>query len=77
MVSKPHGGNLVNRVITGRRLNMLKEEVTEIPSINIGYDLVTDLENIAHGVYSLLEGFLNQEDYINVLHEIRLSNDIP
>ncbi len=28
-------------------------------------------------MYSLLEGFLNQEDYINVLHEIRLSNDIP
>jgi sulfate adenylyltransferase len=77
MVSKPHGGNLVNRVVTGRRLNLLKEEVTEIPSINIGYDLVTDLENIAHGVYSPLEGFLTQEDYLNVLHEMRLSNDVP
>jgi sulfate adenylyltransferase len=77
MVSKPHGGNLVNRVVTGRRLNLLKEEITEIPSINIGYDLVTDLENIAHGVYSPLEGFLTQEDYLNVLHEMRLSNDIP
>ena len=77
MVSKPHGGNLVNRVVTGRRLNLLKEEITEIPSINIGYDLVTDLENIAHGVYSPLEGFLTQEDYLNVLHEMRLSNDVP
>jgi sulfate adenylyltransferase len=77
MVSKPHGGNLVNRVVTGRRLNLLKEEITEIPSISIGYDLVTDLENIAHGVYSPLEVFLMQEDYINVLREMRLSNDIP
>jgi sulfate adenylyltransferase len=77
MVSKPHGGNLVNRVVTGRRLNLLKEEITEIPSISIGYDLVTDLENIAHGVYSPLEVFLMQEDYINVLREMRLSNDVP
>jgi len=77
MVSKPHGGNLVNRVVTGRRLNLLKEEVTEIHGINIGYDLVTDLENIAHGVYSPLEGFLKQEDYLHVLHEMRLSNDTP
>ncbi len=35
MVSKPHGGNLINRVVTGRRLNLLKEEATEIHGINI------------------------------------------
>jgi len=77
MVSKPHGGKLVNRVVTGRRREHLLEEAKELPSIEVDDSLAADVANIAHGVYSPLEGFLTQEDYLHVLYDMRLSNDIP
>lgn len=77
MVSKPHGGKLVKRVVTGKRLQALRGEAKELPRINLTYDVAVDVENIAYGVFSPLEGFLVQDDYIHVLYDMRLSNDIP
>ncbi|RLG84550.1 MAG: sulfate adenylyltransferase [Thermoprotei archaeon] len=77
MVSKPHGGRLVNRIVTGKRREHLVEEAKELPKIVLNDSLAADVMNIAHGVYSPLEGFLTQEDYIHVLYDMRLSNDIP
>lgn len=77
MVSKPHGGRLVNRVVTGKRREHLLEESRELPKITLSLERAIDVEDIAHGVYSPLEGFLVQEDYIHVLHDMRLSNDVP
>jgi len=77
MVSKPHGGKLVNRVIKGRRREHLLEEVRELPKIALNESLVADLMNIAHGVYSPLEGFLTRDDFEHVLYDMRLSNDVP
>ena len=77
MVSKPHGMKLVNRVVSGKRREALLREAEELPKIIISYSLAADLENIARGVYSPLEGFLVQEDYLHVLYDMRLSNDVP
>jgi len=77
MVSKPHGGRLVNRVAVGRRRELLLEEARELPAIELNDSLAADVANIAHGVYSPLEGFMVQEDYLHVLYDMRLSNDIP
>lgn len=77
MVSKPHGGRLVSRIATGKRKRRLLEEAREAPRISLSFDEAADLENLAHGVYSPLEGFLVQEDYLHVLKSMRLSNDIP
>ncbi len=77
MVSRPHGGKLVDRVVTGARREHLLDEAKELKSIELSESLVADLMNIAHGVYSPLEGFLNQEDYLSVIHDMRLSNDVP
>ena len=77
MVSKPHGMKLVNRVVSGKRREALLREAEELPKIVISYSLAADLENIARGVYSPLEGFLVQEDYLHVLYDMRLSNDVP
>jgi len=77
VVSKPHGGRLTSRVATGKRREHLLEEVEELPKIYVNESLASDIANIAHGVYSPLEGFLVQEDYLHVLHDMRLSNDVP
>ncbi len=77
MVSRPHGGRLVDRTVSPRRAERLIEEARELPRIELGPGLAADAANIAHGVYSPLEGFMTQDDYLSVLDEMRLSNDLP
>ena len=77
MVSRVHGGKLVNHVATSNRLNVLLGEVNELPMVELSYESAVDVESIAHGVYSPLEGFMNNEAYRSVLDEMRLPNDLP
>ena|SRR3990170_324940 len=77
MVSRVHGGKLVNQVATSNRLNVLLGEVNELPMVELSYESAVDVESIAHGVYSPLEGFMNNEAYRSVLDEMRLPNDLP
>lgn len=77
MVSRPHGGKLVDRVVRGRRRELLLDEAEELPRLEVGFDRAVDLEDLGHGVYSPLEGFMVQEDYLHVLYDMRLSTDHP
>ncbi len=77
MVSKVHGGRLVNRVATGNKLEALLNEVNELPKVELDYESAVDVESIAYGIYSPLEGFMNGEEYRSVLDEMRLPNDLP
>ena len=77
MVSRPHGGKLVDRTVSSSRRGRLLDEARELPKVILNSSLAADVMNIAHGVYSPLEGFMNKEDYEHVLEEMRLSNDLP
>jgi len=77
MIPRPHGGRLINKILTGKKREILLSEASELPSISISFERVIDVMDIAHGVFSPLEGFLLQEDYINVLYDMRLTNDLP
>lgn len=72
---KPHGEKLINRVVDKGRDRM--EEAKRLPQIILTKELAKEVQNIAYGVFSPLEGFLTKEDYVSVLHKGRLSNDIP
>ena len=63
-----HGGNLVNRVTDADPSGLL--------SLDISADLANDVENIADGIFSPLEGFLNQQDFESVVSNGRLANGI-
>lgn len=65
---KPHGGTLVDRAA--------KTDPTGLFSIQITADLANDVENIADGIFSPLEGFLGQQDFESVISKGRLSNDL-
>jgi sulfate adenylyltransferase len=75
MVSIPHGGKLVDRVARDRV--KLLEEANELPCVEVGLDNALDVENIAYGVYSPLEGFMNYSELSSVLEDMRLPSDIP
>ena len=77
MVSKPHGGRLVNREARGRERERLRDEARELPAVELNRDRALDVENIARGVLSPLEGFMVQEEYLSVLYNMRLPNDVP
>ena len=65
----PHGGKLINKYI--------EKDYDDLKSFEVSSDIRNDAENIATGVFSPLEGFMIQEDFLNVLKEGRLSNSIP
>ncbi|MEM3587837.1 MAG: hypothetical protein QXO71_11015, partial [Candidatus Jordarchaeaceae archaeon] len=76
-MSKPHGGKLINRETKQNEREILLEQANELPTLNVEEGLAKDVENIAKGVFSPLEGFLLEEDYYSVLNNKRLSNDLP
>jgi sulfate adenylyltransferase len=65
---QPHGGVLVNRIT--------KVDTTGLFSITITEDLANDVENIADGIFSPLEGFLGKQDFESVVSRGRLANDL-
>lgn len=68
-VIRPHGGRLINRVA--------QKNLAGLTSISISGDLANDVENIADGIFSPLEGFLLQEDFEGVVKNGRLASDLP
>lgn len=72
---KPDGGKLINRVI-GEGKNRV-EEAKKLPQIVLTKELAKEVQNVAHGVFSPLEGFLTMGDYVSVLNKGRLATGIP
>lgn len=62
----PHGGTLVNR--------FTKQDTTGLERISITEDAANDVENIADGIFSPLEGLLYQNDLDSVISTGRLSD---
>jgi sulfate adenylyltransferase len=67
----PHGGELVDR--TGERPG----DLAELEVISLSSRELSDLDMLATGALSPLEGFLNRADYTRVVEEMRLANDLP
>ncbi|NWJ96158.1 MAG: sulfate adenylyltransferase [Chloroflexi bacterium] len=70
---EPHGGRLINRHIpepeNWQELGLKRLLLTPRTS--------ADLELIANGAFSPLEGFLKQADYLGVVKEMHLANGLP
>jgi sulfate adenylyltransferase len=73
---QPHGGKLVDRVLKGKDKDKALDKAPSLPRLAIDAELVSDIENIATGVYSPLEGFLGQADFRAVLETSRLASDL-
>ena len=74
---KPHGGKLVNREITGLERERLIEESVEMPRLQLNAREISDLELIATGAYSPLEGLLDYSNYHSVVRRMRLDSGLP
>jgi sulfate adenylyltransferase len=70
----PHGGVLVDRVANPDRREALIAEAAGFPVVRINARAASDLELIATGGYSPIEGFFNQADYVAVRDTMRLAS---
>lgn len=67
----PHGGKLVNRVLANPPD---KSYLDSLPKIRLDQNKQMDVEQIAIGTYSPIDGFMGQEDFLSVLSNMRLIN---
>jgi sulfate adenylyltransferase len=73
----PHGGRLVNRLVEGFEREKLLETSKELKAVRLGIREISDLELIAIGGLSPLEGFQGKSDYQSILRNKRLANGLP
>jgi sulfate adenylyltransferase len=69
----PHGGTLINREVVGAERERLVRAAADMPALRLGARSVSDLELIATGAYSPLEGFMTEADYVSVRDHMRLA----
>jgi len=73
---EPHGGKLVNLVVDDERKALLKDLAMTLPDIALNERQLCDLELLATGVFSPLEGFMVRSEYEAVLDRMRLQNEL-
>jgi sulfate adenylyltransferase len=73
----PHGGELILNMARDRELAALRERANSLPQVQVSSRQLADLEMLANGAYSPLNGFMNRNDYIGVVNEMHLSNGLP
>jgi len=73
---KPHGGKLVNRLMNDKERENILRQANEFKKVEISRERLTELDNIAVGAFSPLNGFLCSNDFESVIKKGRLSNGI-
>ncbi len=69
----PHGGVLVNRIMRDRPSD---GDLKALPRIRIDEAKQMDVEQIAIGTYSPIDGFLGKEDLCGILDNMRLATGV-
>ena len=73
---EPHGGTLINRVVEGKEREALLASASQLRTFEVDAWSYSDIEMIAIGGFSPLEGFMTQQDYEGVIEHNRLANGL-
>jgi pyruvate kinase len=72
-----HGRSDIDQQATASQKPVSVEMLSKLPAIEVDVETAMDIEQIAHGVYSPLHGFMTEEQLESVLNDYRLpSGDI-
>ena len=73
---KPHGGTLINKDLPRIEKERIIREINEYEKIIVRPETLEVIKNICFGVFSPLEGFMNENDYYYVLDTMYLENNV-
>ena len=73
----PHGGELVNRLLSGPALDAAKAKAVGLPRLKVDTYAAFDIDGIAKGLFSPLTGFMNEAETRSVLDTMHLRPGIP
>ncbi len=73
----PHGGKLVNRLATAVEKEEFLAKADFLPRVQLDPRATSDLVMIAIGGFSPISGFMEQNDYLGVVKDMRLANGLP
>ena len=71
---EPHGGTLVDCLVSGAGADALRQRINGLPRITLDRRELADLELMAVGAASPLRGFLGRADYESVCQRMRLAD---
>ena len=70
-IPSPHGNKLIDRFVVSDKKNM-----DGMYTLQVSNELRNDIENIADGIFSPLEGFVGEDDFQSIVKTGRLSNGL-
>ncbi|MDX6495788.1 MAG: sulfate adenylyltransferase, partial [Gaiellales bacterium] len=73
----PHGGELIDRTVSGDEAAALAAEAASLPRVRMSDKQTADLDMIASGALSPLTGFMTKADYEGSVEEMHLANGLP
>jgi sulfate adenylyltransferase len=73
---QPHGGTLINKNLPEIEKQKILSEIDEFRKIQVDPETKKVIKSIAYGVFSPLEGFMSENDTINVLEHMYLESNV-
>ena len=73
----PHGGTLVNLLVSGSDRDRAIEEAANLPKLVVNERELSDLEMLAVGALSPLTGFQGEKEHRSILESMHLTNGLP
>jgi sulfate adenylyltransferase len=70
-IPSPHGNKLIDRFVVSDKKNM-----QDMYTLQVSNELRNDIENIADGIFSPLEGFVGEDDFQSIVERGRLSDGL-
>jgi|CXWL01.1.fsa_nt_gi sulfate adenylyltransferase len=73
----PHGGKLNQREVTGDAAKPLADQAKSLPQRQLNSRELSDLEMLANGGFSPIDGFMTEADYKSSRDGMHLTNGLP
>jgi sulfate adenylyltransferase len=76
LLIEPHGGKLVNRILSPEKRANVLPEIPGMFQLIVSTETVSEIQNLARGVFSPLEGFMGSADVESVVKGGHLANGL-